>query len=422
MTPHNFWYVRRNNKVVGPFPRAQLQEYLSQGKLVLRDEVSRDRDNWTRIEHCPDFFEEKAEAKSVMHRLWYVRKDGNVSGPFPQAQIEEDLAQGTLTRSDEISHDNESWVSIERSGYFPVERSPEKTAMHHRWYVRRHGKVIGPFPHAQIAEYLLVGKLSRTDEISDNNESWRTIQQSGHFPEGPSLVEANGVSPEESAWEVERARAKHRWLDERLDGDSDALVVPAAAPDAFKSLRHDHQITQAMIQAEREQKPKLWYGIVAVVVLVGIVVGIWYGGRDAGLVIKAPVQQVGAKPNCNASGAGVNWTECVKTGANLRGAILKQGNLSAAKFDNADLSGADMSYASLTQASLRSANMEGAIMRAADLRGADMTGANLGTSDLSYADFTGAKIDGLRLEGAKLDKATWIDGRMCAEGSIGTCL
>lgn len=420
MTSHNFWYVRRNNKVVGPFPRAQIEEYLSLGKLVRRDEVSHDRETWTTIERCPDFSEEKPEVKSVMHRLWYVRKDGNVSGPFPQPQIEEDLAQGALKRSDEISHDNESWVSIERSGYFAADQSSDKPAAHQRWYVRRHGKVIGPFPHAQIAEYLLVGKLSRSDEISADRETWRTIQQSGHFPEGPSLVEAAGAWDEENTWEVERARAKHRWLDERLYGESDAAVVPAAAPDAFKSLRHDHQVTQAMIQAQREQQPKVWYGIVAIFVVAAIVAGVWYGGRGERLVIKPPVQ-VATKPNCDASGPGVNWSDCVKTGADLRSAKLNQSQLNATKFDDANLSGADLSYASLTQASLRSTNMEGAILRAADLRGADLTGANLGTSDLSYADFTGAKIDGLRLDGAKLDKATWVDGQLCAEGSIGTC-
>jgi len=421
MTSHNFWYVRRNNKVVGPFPRAQIQEYLAQGKLVSRDEVSHDREVWTTIERCADFSEEKPEVKSVLHRLWYVRKDGKVSGPFPQPQIEENLSQGVLTRSDEISHDNASWTSIEHSGYFTPDGVAGKPASHHRWYVRRHSKLIGPFPHAQIAEYLMLGKLSRSDEISDDRVAWRTIQDSGYFPEGPSLVQPTEGTDEENAWEVERARAKHRWLDERLYGDGDTAPGPAAAPEAFQSLRHDHQVTQAMIQAEREQKPKIWQGIVALLVLGAIVAGVWYGGQGEGLVIAPPAQPL-AQPNCSANGPGVNWTNCVKTGANLRGAQLKQGQLNSAKLDNADLSGADLSYASLVRTSLRSANMEGAALRAVDFSGADLTGANLGTSDLSYAVFTGALVDGLRLTGARLDKATWIDGRICAEGSIGTCL
>lgn len=421
MTSHNFWYVRRNNKVVGPFPRAQIQEYLSQGKLVTRDEVSHDRERWTTIGQCAELTEEKHEVKSVLHRLWYVRKDGEVSGPYPQPQIEEDLAQGRLARGDEISHDSESWVSIERSGYFPADGSSGKTAMHHRWYVRRHGKLAGPFPQAQIAEYLLLGKLSRSDEISDDRVAWRTIQQSGHFPEGPSLVQGNECATgEENVWEVERARAKHRWLDERLYAGEDGDEPAVAAPEAFQSLRHDHQITQAMIEAERQQGPKVWHGIVALVLVGALVAGVWYGGQGEKLVIVPPPKPL-AKPDCNASGPGVNWTDCAKIGADLRGAQLKQSQLNAAKFDNADLSGADLSYSSLVRASLRSANLEGTLSRAADFSGADLTGANLGTSDLSYANFTGTKVDGLRLTGAKLDKATWVDGRICAEGSIGTC-
>lgn len=416
---HHLWYIRRNNKVVGPFPRAQIEEYLAQGKLVRRDEVSHDNEAWSTIEQCPDFAHDHTEVKSVLHRLWYVRKEGKIGGPFPQPQIEEYLTQGKLTRNDEISHDREAWVSIERSGYFSHEPSPGKTAMHHRWYVRRHGKLIGPFPHAQVAEYLMLGKLSRSDEISHDREVWRTIQSSGHFPEGPSLVQPPAETGEESLWEVERARAKHRWLDERLYAADDVAGEPNAKPESFQSLRHDHQITQAMTQAERTQKPQIGLAIVAILILCGLGAVIWFG-QGEGLVI-APPPQVVAKVNCNASGPGVNWTGCVKTAVHLQGAKLKQSQLNATKFDEADLSGADLSYSNLLRASLRASNLEGASLQGADLSGADMTGANLGTADLSFAVFTGAKVDGLRLEGAKLDKATWVDGRVCAEGSIGAC-
>lgn len=416
---HRLWYIRRNNKVVGPFPRAQVEEYLSQGKLVRRDEVSYDNETWTTIEQCPDFAHDRTEAKSVLHRLWYVRQDGKVGGPFPQPQIEEYLAQGKLRRSDEISHDREAWVSIERSGYFSLEPSAGKPATHHRWYVRRHGKLIGPFPHAQIDEYLTLGKLSYSDEISADREVWRTIQSSGYFPEGPSLSQPPVDGSEESVWEVERARAKHRWLDERLYADGETNNASAAKPESFQSLRHDHLVTEALLQAERAQRPKLWLAIVAILLLSGLGAAIWFG-QGEGLVI-APLPKASAQPDCNASGPGVNWTACVKTAANLQGAKLKQSKLEASKLDEADLRGADLSYSNLQRASLRAANLEGASLQAVDLSGADMTGANLGAADLRYAVLSDAIVDGLRLDGAKLDKATWVDGRICAEGSVGTC-
>lgn len=420
MTTHNLWYVRRNNKIVGPFPRAQLMEYLSQGKLVQRDEVSRDQQKWLRIEQCPDFQPDEKEVKSVLHRLWYVRKDNQVTGPFPQAQIAESLNRGELGRGDEISHDGAAWVSIEQSGYFQSGTASGKAA-HRLWYVRRHGRMAGPFPKAQIAEYLLVGKLSRSDEISEDKAHWGTIQQSGQFPIEQTSEQLAAATPEENAWETERARAKHRWLDERLYADGEALTEAVTGGDTYETLRHDNQVTQAMVMAAREQRPKLIYGVVAFIVIGLMVAGVWYGGKGQGLTI-VPPQLPSSKPDCNAKGATVNWEGCVKTGIDLRGAKMKQSNFNAAKLDNADFSGADLSYATMARASLRAANMEGAILQAADFRGADLTGANLGTSDLRYADFVDAKIDGLRLEGAKLDRASWIDGRICAEGSVGECL
>ena len=48
--------------------------------------------------------------------------------------------------------------------------------------------------------------------------------------------------------------------------------------------------------------------------------------------------------------------------------------------------------------------------------------SNLSDSDLSFANLRDAKLGGSDLQNAKLDKAIWIDGRICAAGSIGNCL
>ncbi|NWG87575.1 MAG: pentapeptide repeat-containing protein [Hydrogenophilaceae bacterium] len=357
----------------------------------------------------------------MTHHRWYVRRNNKVAGPFPQAQLQEYLSRGQLVRSDEISHDREAWVSIEQSGYFPHEsNAPQLTPQtHHRWYVRKHGKVAGPFPHAQIDEYLVLGRLLRSDEISLDRETWVSIQDSGYFPEGPSMVQA--VEPgEENAWEVERARARHRWLDERLYATPEAEAERRRAepePEPLQALRHDHQVTKEMILAERRQGPKVWLGLLTIVAIAAAAGGIWYGQGEGMVLVKS---QLGP-PDCNASGPGVNWTGCVKTAVNLQGARLRHSHMDGSKLDEANLRVADLSFSTLTRASLRAANLEGAALRAADFTGADLTGANLGATDLTYATFTGAKVDGVRLEGARLDKAAWVDGRICAEGSVGAC-
>ncbi|MEW5892060.1 MAG: pentapeptide repeat-containing protein [Pseudomonadota bacterium] len=357
----------------------------------------------------------------MSHQRWYVRRNAKVAGPFPQPQIEEYLARGLLLRSDEISPDREAWVSVEQSGHFS--HAPAKPAvalpLHHRWYVRKNGKMAGPFPHAQIEEYLILGRLVRSDEISHDRETWVSIQDSGYFPETPK-GEQMPQAADEITWQEERARARHRWLDERLYSDSEAAAERRRAqpePEPLQALRHDHQLTTQLMRAERSRRPKLWLGLLALITVALAAGGIWYGQGEGMVLVKA---QLGP-PDCKASGPGVNWAGCDKTAANLRGAPLRHSRLDRSKLDEADLQQADLSFASLAGASLRAANLEAAVLRAADFTDADLTGANLGASDLSYATFSGARLEGVRLEGARLDKAAWVDGRICAEGSVGAC-
>ena len=55
------------------------------------------------------------------------------------------------------------------------------------------------------------------------------------------------------------------------------------------------------------------------------------------------------------------------------------------------------------------------------LTGANLTGAYLYGAYLIEADLTGADLSGANLSGADLSLATWVDGRDCAQGSIGEC-
>lgn len=92
-------------------------------------------------------------------------------------------------------------------------------------------------------------------------------------------------------------------------------------------------------------------------------------------------------------------------------AICGDKNLSGAKLEEANLQNVDLSYANLRGAELDESNLQGADLRNADLQDADLESANL----------MGAKIEGANFKNAELEFATWVDGRVCAEGSIGGC-
>jgi len=118
----------------------------------------------------------------------------------------------------------------------------------------------------------------------------------------------------------------------------------------------------------------------------------------------------------NASLRGVDLSDASLHGAVLSGADLRDSNLQRVDFQVGNLSKAD----------LRGANLEGAHLFANNLRGAQLQGANLQHVNLLDAHLEGANLQGAKLDGAilgtvRLDGATWIDGRVCASPSQGSC-
>ena len=70
---------------------------------------------------------------------------------------------------------------------------------------------------------------------------------------------------------------------------------------------------------------------------------------------------------------------------------------------------------------LRWADLPDADLSGGDLRRSDLSRANLQGADLSDADLRGADLSHARLGGADLSGALWVDGTVCANGSVGRC-
>lgn len=134
---------------------------------------------------------------------------------------------------------------------------------------------------------------------------------------------------------------------------------------------------------------------------------------------------------------GADLSSAILTGATLSGAHMTGAGGHAANLSSADLTrvmalnmflpGADMQSANLTGADfsrsvLTRANLDGAILRNATLVDVDLRGANLNSADLIGTDLTGARLDETtKLSNAHLAGATWTDGRVCADDSVGEC-
>ncbi len=245
------------------------------------------------------------------------------------------------------------------------------------WYLRRKGVVSGPFPVGQVREQLRTAELSGADEASLDGLSWTPLADCESFRD---------------------------WLP----------IHPARAGtgDEETAARQDHEVTRQLVLAESRRRPSLRIGAVAALAVLVIAGGVWLGQQPE--TIQAGLAKAG---DCaSAPAPGVSWRACERAGADLAGVNLRGADLVQASLEGADLSAADLAHANLGLARLR-----GASLRRANLRGATLNGAILTEAALGYASLRGARLDAARLDGAGLGNATWLDGRVCAEGSVGTC-
>lgn len=312
------------------------------------------------------------------------------------------------------------------------------------WFTRRGNEVRGPFPAQQISRFILLGRIQETDELSNDQIHWQPVSAI------PVLV------PEEMKADLSDPDAKQRLMiarmreDERRAGDRRDRQEADKPPQERRRRGSDRRADEEdLMVRHREVKsaiadaahaPKQNYflrGVVALLLIGGIIAGAWY---------YQPWQEQDSADCSAAPQPWVNWSNCLMEGVrlaatDLRGSRLRNANLGGADLRGSQLTGADMAYTSLVGAQLNGAQMEqaalvGANLRSAKLIGTDLTGANLAyavlqaanltnadlsNTDLTNADMQGAVLSSTILTGAKMDNVIWVDGSVCARGSVGKC-
>lgn len=292
---------------------------------------------------------------------------------------------------------------------------------HHLWFTRHQGGVKGPFPAGLIRRFVLLGRLQAADEVSADREQWFSI---GDIAE---------LMPEEML-HLDTEEGRQRYLmarmreDERLrERRSRAAMVGVRRHSPERRVQEEpilisHREVRRR-QQELSQSRQSWVGgSIVLAVILTLLVGIGL------FVYHALPSRSAARPDCAAPPAvAVNWSNCNREGLRAAGADFRR-----AQVDNADLRGADLhgavldmanlAYTNLSSSDLRFASLLGARLVGAGLRNADLSHARFDNADLSFVDLRGANIDGALFRGARLDKAIWVDGRVCADGSVGRCL
>ncbi len=285
------------------------------------------------------------------------------------------------------------------------------------WYVRTENTVKGPFPEKQIQESVLLGRLNLETPVSKDKDDWQALR---FHPELiPEVMQADPADPQAR----ERLKAARRWADERRkerrdeDLEDPARLGPGrrvAEPYTVKEYRDNRE---DIVEQFKPRDRRVYPVIAAIVVL--LLLGVY-----AGFTL-TPDDQSAA--DCTAVPApGVNWRHCQFPGRQILNQDFSHANLNSINLQGAKLVGgifdqADLSYANLSLTDLSLSRIQHAMLKGTDLRQADLSGVNFTASNLAYANLTGAIIDNASFRDVILDQAIWVDGRICANGSVGVC-
>ncbi|WP_260291753.1 pentapeptide repeat-containing protein [Sedimenticola hydrogenitrophicus] len=287
------------------------------------------------------------------------------------------------------------------------------------WYIRRNGQIKGPYPCGGVRRFVLLGRVTLEDQVSNDRKQWRPVSQ---VPEViPPEIRKALANGETDLLIASRLREDERNGRERRVSGDDAEFKKRRKGERRQAeleiMQHHRQAKTDLLERRRKKPlPVTAMGVVGALVVLAVGFGLYLGAPE-------PIPD----PDCSAQPVpGVNWRNCKLEGVQLGAAELDRALLNNSLLRQAGLSGSklndsDMQYVDLSGSDLSYAELKRALMKGASLRNADLSYADLSEADLSFADLTGANFGGAKLQQVRLDNAIWIDGAQCLPGSVGVC-
>lgn len=262
-----------------------------------------------------------------------------------------------------------------------------------QWFIRKKGEISGPFNASIITKHLQLGRLSMNDEVSADSEHWLPLskqpalhpaRQDGHKARR-FLDERTGLD-RRSNQRVPPVEARKRRGDRRSPEAEEEVSRRALRRYLMQQyLQRREKMFWPLLTTFL-----LLLSLMIMAMLFPSKIPVPMPNCSASAAPGVNWNNC-MKPDLALSGAdlsGASFRNSQMAGADLMNTLLPRADLAYANLQQANLS-----YSSLNNASLFGSNLTEADLSYADLSGADLAYADLSDAKLGGAELKGARLD-----------------------------
>ena len=267
------------------------------------------------------------------------------------------------------------------------------------WYVRRNGEVKGPFMSAQITRNILLGRIRPNDELSTDEKNWQTVAVHRELypdvmqesPIDNEKLENAKVQEDERVLEQRKQKQnmaqERRRTRDRRGVESDVML-----------MHRQHRNDLADTYKHRIKRPQLPILSILLIMIVIIVSGYVLTPENKNLQSGCALPPAKGVNWSNCNFVDLNIENQSMESSILTDATLNQAKLLGANFSGSDMAYAEITKSDLSYANLEKVRLIGADLKHSDLRYANLKDADLSYADLSNALLAGANISNTKFD------------------------
>jgi hypothetical protein len=267
----------------------------------------------------------------------------------------------------------------------------------HLWYVRRRGVTSGPFPARQLRETFSLGQLDLRDEVSLDGHAWLKLLETDILDVEHTPVHAAEPEDDDWRREREKAKLRWISNSDEPGVGDERVISSDETSDRLRRHEAETR-TMLDAQSHKRPAFVAGLAMVLILLLIGVGVWMGQSGdTKIQASVASRVRNCNQPPTEGVNWSGCNKIGAVLSHVDMRNADLSGGHFGRADFAGADLSYANLGFADLRGANLKNAVLKGAALNQTDLTGADLSGADLSFAVMNGAVVNGVRLDGASL-------------------------